>query len=351
MAGGVFDGGLHEYDGASWTVRDTISVPAACTAVIEDLRAWDYGTGPGLYVAGTFDTAGTTATDSVARWSPNGWETFANGVPPDLACGGTTVSVLEVYDSGLGPQLYAGGVFSTVGTSLSYYGITTGWTQVGAGFSPAGGCGTVEVNDLEVFDDGTGPALYAAGRFSAGTGAELVARWDGTSWSALGAGLSSSTCLGGARSLAVFDDGSGLALYVAGTPMTVAGGSTTVLARYACGSSPSIMLSQPGPGSPVWITNSNLVPGKIYRNVFSDACAAPVGSGGFYGLCYGDGSLLLMQSALSVGTVPFYWFATDSTAQFGPYVMPPSAALDALCAEVSGGTVVDVGPVTRIIVL
>ncbi len=351
MAAGIFDGGIHEYDGISWVVRDTVSVPSGCTPSIEALHTWDYGTGPGLYVAGTFDTVGgNIPTNSIARWSPNGWETFASGIPPDMPCGGSTLRTLEIYDSGLGPQLYAGGFFNTVGTSLSSYGITTGWSQVGNGFSPAVGCGVVLVQDMEVFDDGGGPALYAAGRFTAGPGTAFVSKWDGTSWTGLGAGVGSPTCLGTAKSLAVFDDGNGPALYVASNPLTGIAGTTQVFARYGCSPGPAVQLSQPGPGSPVWISNSNLTPGKLYRNVFSDSCSGPVGSGGFFGLCYGDGSLLLMQATIPPGTPPFNWFATASTAQFGPFVMPPSAALDAICAEISGGTVVDVGTVTRIIV-
>ena len=42
-----------------------------------------------------------------------------------------------------------------------------------------------------VFDDGTGPALYVGGLFNATGGApgQFIARWNGSSWSALGAGM------------------------------------------------------------------------------------------------------------------------------------------------------------------
>ena len=44
---------------------------------------------------------------------------------------------------------------------------------------------------LTVFDDGSGPALYAGGRFTTAGGlpANNIARWSGSSWSALGAGV------------------------------------------------------------------------------------------------------------------------------------------------------------------
>ncbi|MFH0983158.1 MAG: hypothetical protein V2A79_16685 [Planctomycetota bacterium] len=81
-----------------------------------------------------------------------------------------------------------------------------------------------DVNAITVFDDGTGPALYAGGAFTAAGGvlANRIAKWNGTQWSALGSGLT-----GGSSpyvsALAVFDDGTGPALY-AGGEFTTAGG-------------------------------------------------------------------------------------------------------------------------------
>ena len=46
------------------------------------------------------------------------------------------------------------------------------------------------VRAMVVFDDGDGPALYAAGSFDSAGGQPVgrIARWDGTRWSPLGAG-------------------------------------------------------------------------------------------------------------------------------------------------------------------
>src|SRR5262249_40509677 len=66
---------------------------------------------------------------------------------------------------------------------------------------------------LATVDDGSGPALYAGGRFTiAGdVAAKSVARWDGKDWSPLGSGTT-----GTVYALAVFDDGSGPALFAGG---------------------------------------------------------------------------------------------------------------------------------------
>src|SRR5258706_249548 len=44
---------------------------------------------------------------------------------------------------------------------------------------------------LAVFDDGSGPALYAGGNFTTAGGApaNYIARWSGSSWSQLGSGM------------------------------------------------------------------------------------------------------------------------------------------------------------------
>ena len=85
------------------------------------------------------------------------------------------------------------------------------WTEVG------GGIPTSFLYELLGWDDGTGPALYAVGRFSTAgaASAENVARWDGLAWSALGGGITSS---GGitVAALEAYDDGTGEKLYVGG---------------------------------------------------------------------------------------------------------------------------------------
>src|SRR5262249_55072546 len=77
-------------------------------------------------------------------------------------------------------------------------------------------------NSLTVFDDGSGPALFAGGFFTeaGGTGAYSIAKWNGSSWSALSQGLNESPV-----SFSAFDDGTstGPALYVGGN-FTEAGG-------------------------------------------------------------------------------------------------------------------------------
>ena len=71
------------------------------------------------------------------------------------------------------------------------------------------------VRTMVAFDDGSGPALYAGGSFTTagGASASYIAKWNGTSWSAW---LPGSGMNGPVQALAVFDDGSGPALYAGG---------------------------------------------------------------------------------------------------------------------------------------
>ncbi len=56
-----------------------------------------------------------------------------------------------------------------------------GWVPLGSG---ANG----EIRALAVFDDGSGPAVYAGGCFHAAPGQPgiLIAKWDGNTWTYLG---------------------------------------------------------------------------------------------------------------------------------------------------------------------
>jgi hypothetical protein len=122
-----------------------------------------------------------------------------------------TVLALGVYDSGSGPELYAGGLFLLSGSVLvpglaKWNG--TQWSLVGGGLTG----NPVQVFGLAVFDDGLGASLYVAGHFSAAGGipANTLVRWNGTTWSSIG------ETDAGFTSAIPFDDGSGTSLFMGG---------------------------------------------------------------------------------------------------------------------------------------
>jgi hypothetical protein len=266
FAGGVVGAnGIARWDGATWTALgqglEASESPSGFAGEATALEVFDDGSGPALFAGGGFDWAGGTTATSIAKWSASSWTPLGSGnglrsraealaffddgqglnlyagrsvllpggstgadflrfdgaawTPVGGGIGGGGVVAMTVHDDGQGPALYVGGTFTSAGgASARRVARWDGqsWSPLGSGFETPGGS-WVEVHALKSFDDGTGPALYAGGYFTqaGGTGANYIARWDGTSWSPLGAGLD-----GAVQALEVFDDGTGPALFVGG---------------------------------------------------------------------------------------------------------------------------------------
>ena len=177
------------------------------------------GGGPALYVGGHFMLAGGVAALRVAKWDGQQWSALGEGIAGDTF---PWVGALCVFDGGSGPELYAGGKFKSAGgMPVNYIAKWDGLTWSKPGTTGLDG----NVQAMAVFDDGLGggPALYVVGNFSTADGVTVnhIARWNGTSWSDLGGGIT-----GTVNALAVHDDGlgGGPALY-AGGHITFAGGT------------------------------------------------------------------------------------------------------------------------------
>lgn len=209
IAGGFFTeaGGVAVNRIAAWNGETWQPLGSGTNEAVLALTTFNDGAGEALFAAGEFTSAGGASARGIARWTGFAWSTLGSGL------GGGSGRALAVFNDGSGPALYVGGSFGTAG------GVTVNriarwdgenWSGVGGGTTDTG----ASINCLAVFDDGSGSALYAAGRFTTigGVAANNVARWDGQTWSPLGDGVDDE-----AASLAVYDDGSGSALYVGGT--------------------------------------------------------------------------------------------------------------------------------------
>lgn len=132
------------------------------------------------------------------------WSALGSGLP-----GG--VNALVVFDDGSGPALYAGGDFTQTGGMPT---ATAKWNGTSWSTLPGMNGATQEnVYALAIFDDGAGSRLYSGGfrRFGPGDGVNNVSRWNGSSWSTVG-----SYPAGLVLALSEFDDGSGPKLYAGG---------------------------------------------------------------------------------------------------------------------------------------
>jgi trimeric autotransporter adhesin len=181
------------------------------------LKSHDDGSGHALYVGGNYQDIGGTKLDFIARWNGSSFTevggTIAGAVPLIVLC-------LEEFNG----DLYAGGRFTSI-DGVPAFNIArwdgTQWHALGGGITHTG---TAQVISMTAFDDGTGEALYVAGTFTTAGGvpASRIAKWNGTSWSALGPGFVS----GNVNALAVYNDGTGDAVYATGGFTT--SGVTTV---------------------------------------------------------------------------------------------------------------------------
>lgn len=219
IAGGYFDsaGGvegtakLARWDGSAWNSMDAQAENFLLS--IWDLEVHDDGSGEALYIAGNYVTLnGQPGLDHIARWDGSTY----TGVGGTIG-GAVPLIVLDVLsaDLGDGQALYAAGRFLTIGdvpaNNIAKWDGTS-WSALGNGLTRSSSF--AQGFHMTTFDDGNGEALYVAGSFNRINGTEVamnVAKWDGSTWSAMADGLD-----GQVQELVVFNDGSGDALYALG---------------------------------------------------------------------------------------------------------------------------------------
>lgn len=182
--------------------------PQGLDDTVWSMAVFDDGSGPSLYVAGLFQKAGDAALNHIARLDGNVWSSPGSGTDDYVMA----LAACDECPDGA-PSLYAGGLFRTAG-GLAANGIArwdgTAWSGLGSEMEGR----FSSVFAISILDDGTGPALFAAGVFIMPGGEPVmsIARWDGSAWAILGSGLT-----GAVQAMALFDDGSGLSLYAGGT--------------------------------------------------------------------------------------------------------------------------------------
>jgi hypothetical protein len=227
-AGGNPARAVARWDGAHWSA---LGSGPAC-ADMRVLAVYDDGNGPALYAGGAsgghVSGAAPGTLDLLSRWDGSSWSSMGSGITEF----GSSLAALAVFDDGTGPALYVGGSFHAAGgvsvNNLAKWNGST-WSDVGGGTNS-------EVDSLAVFDDGSGPALVVGGGFSmaGGVPAERIAKWNGSVWSALGPGIGTGASSERVTALAAYDDGSGGGpdLYAGGVFTRAAGHYSTSIAEW-----------------------------------------------------------------------------------------------------------------------
>ncbi len=216
FGGGASGAQIARWDGSAWQ-----SVGSGLTGGYTNAVTSFQGD---LIAAGYFDSAsGVAGSAKLARWDGTNW----NSMDAQSEIFLNSFWDLEVYDDGMtGEQLYIAGNYGDLNgnTALDHIAKWDGTTYSAVG-GTIGGAVPLIVLDLHQADLGSGNMLYAGGRFLTigGNAALNVAQWDGTSWSAMDLGVSRTSGFAQVLHMTVWDDGNGPDLYVGGR-FNLAGG-------------------------------------------------------------------------------------------------------------------------------
>lgn len=271
--------GVRAWNGSAWSALGSgLDLVAPANKFdftrIDSLAVADLGSGPELFAAGRFDRAGGLPVADIAKWDGVNWSAvpspgsrvrdmlaFDDGSGTRLFCAtdsglkifngatwsGTGLNTqskrLCVFDAGAGPQLYASSRFGGPGVGFWDVGRWNGsaWTRTNLPY-PAFDAHA----PLAAYDDGSGNKLYTAVEVWSSTITRRLARFDGSSWSEVGAPPNAFSAP--VRDLQAFDDGSGPALFVGGDFQNVFGQIHRFFAKYGCtGQLPSTNFCTPGP--------------------------------------------------------------------------------------------------------
>ncbi len=166
-----------------------------------------------LYIGGSFTIVGDVLANGIAKWNGCSWSALGSGMSSPPA---NDASVYALAVSG--SDLYAGGAFHTAGGNAAgrvakWNG--SSWSALGSGINN----GTVSALAM------LGSDLYAGGYFfeAPGTAASYISKWNGSSWTKLGSGVS-----GGVMALVV----SGTNLYVGGDFLSAGGAAIYRIAKW-----------------------------------------------------------------------------------------------------------------------
>ena len=134
-----------------------------------------------LYAAGRFLTAGGVTVNHIAKWNGSSWSALSSGLYLPASGYGLVYS-LVLDASG---NVYAGGDFTMTTSSLTVNHIAkwngSSWSALGSGMD----------GDVPALAMDAAGNLYAGGWFkhAGGVLVNYIAKWNGSSWSSLGSGI------------------------------------------------------------------------------------------------------------------------------------------------------------------
>ncbi len=291
--------------------------------------------GGNAIVGGSFSSAGGLAANNIARWNGTAWSPLGAGL-------NGVVNAVVVMPNG---DLVAGGTFQQPAVALARWNGSS-WSQIGGGLS-SGIFLTNHVNDLAVLPNGD---LVATGtfQFAGGVLVNNIARWDGSTWHALGSGLSGSVFGVRGDSLLALRNGD----VVVGGSMAV--GASQFVGRWNGTAWFGFGTGLSGaPGSMLELPNGDLVVGGFFTNAgagpvnniarWNGTAWGPFGSG-TAGPTFNSGSVLAMVPAAN-GDLVLGGDFSKAGGQVSVYLAQLSTTCPATAAHVGNSCAGSVGPI------
>ncbi len=293
---------IAKWDGSSWS-----ALGSGMSSNVQALAV----SGTNLYAGGEFTRAtnngGVAVTvNRVARWNGNSWSALGSGL-------NGIVRALTVSDT----NVYAGGDFTTAGGNYIAKWNGSSWSAVGSGMSLFGYVYALASSGSDVYAGGL--FTWATNSGGMAVKANGIAEWNGSSWSALGLGVS-----GTVRALAT----SGSDVYAGGLfTRATNSGNITVPVNYIAkwdGSSWSAL----GSGMNFWVYSLTASGSDVYaggwfsRATNSGNITVPVNyiakwdgnEWGALGSGMGGGTLIPVVGSLAVSDTALYAGGSFSTA-------------------------------------
>jgi hypothetical protein len=164
---------------ARWTGTAWAAMASGMNNTVRDLLVWNDGQ---VYAIGSFTVAGGVSACCFARWTGTAW-----AAP---TAGGFNFTMFAMT-KGLDGNIYAGGTCTTAGGTTSKY--VARYNPLTNTFSSPGTTGNAINNDANCLAAGLDGSIYAGGDFEppdGTTSGSHTARFNGTSWVGMAAGLS-----------------------------------------------------------------------------------------------------------------------------------------------------------------
>jgi hypothetical protein len=184
--------------------------------------------GDATYIFSPFNNVAGVPARGFARFDGTTW----TAPWPHLVRKGVGLADAVVYDDGSGPAIFTNYVPTIPGEPTDRQGLFK-WNGLTWSFIGGPSGGNREIWDLQVFDDGRGPAVYIGGLFEnfGGVVTDNLVRYSGTGFEAVGGGVQTPI-----KSMGVVRDERGLSLWIQSqhpfAQISVGGGTLTGFAQW-----------------------------------------------------------------------------------------------------------------------